>query len=1204
MASEQSSSVPALNDMTPGTISSGLVRTSSSSTSYVPPSRNNWDSLFQPMFDELLNPPSSVVNQAPEVIARIAEEELNEFERLEVWELVPRPDQVMVITLKWIYKVKLDKLGGILKNKARLVARGYRQEEWIDFEESFALVARLEAIRIFLSYAAHKNMVVYQMDVKTAFLNGNLREEVYVSQPDGFVDPDNPNHVYKLKKPFYGLKQAPRAWYDMLSSFLLSQDFSKVDTPMDSSFALTAFADADHAGCQDTRRSTSGSVQFLGERLISWSSKRQKSVAISSTKAEYIALSGCCAQILWMRSQLSDYGLGFNKIPMYCDNKSAIALCCNNVQHSRSKHIDIKYHFIKEQVENGVIELYFVNTEYQLADLFTKALGRDIIEFLTTKLGMRSFTLETLKQLMNEEDEYSLRTNLDGSSGTDLVSSLRTDLDGSSGTDLVSSLRTDLDGSSGTDLVISLRTDLDDSFGTDLDSSLRTDLDGSLGTDLVCSQTTDLVRTLVLDKALVPSTKRLRIGRSNFTLPSDIQSKESTLQVVYDVLRGCPFFKAFLITADVPETYMQEFWAAAYVHQYFIRFKMDSKKNIVDLEAFREMLHINPRVPGQSFDELPFEDEILEFLQFLRHSAQIKTLTDVNVNKLFQHWRSFAAVINKCLTGKSSGFDSFRLSQAQILDDILFSTIKVVSRHQNTQQYYAILPIELMTEDIRNTKAYKEYYACATGEAAPKPKVSARRKKSDSDTSITHPTAIPTPITTVAAAPRLTAAAKGKQPAKAKSLSDPSEAARTEAEQLKIRGGSSTDEGTGSKPGVLDVPSDDSEEEILWNSFDDEDESFDPIPRTPEDSEDDGNGEKDQGLRASEEQRLIEEEEADELYRDIDINQGRGIQLSQDIKDSHVTLTLVHPDGQQESSSVSSFVTSMLNPISDAGVESIFMTASSSVAPLPTPIPIMTPSIITTITTASHLPIPPTLIPSEVIQNLPTFDSVFRFNKRLKSLEASFSEYRQTNPFAEAVSNISGIVHQYMNQQMNEAVRVAVQIQNDRLHDSYQRENDEFLKTIDDNMKRIIKEQEGPSAGSDRGSKRRREGGEPESARAPLEPATRSACRSTGSKSRQASVSESAFAEEPVQTISQIEEPSYPVFETDAPIDFSNFIMNRLDVDTLTPELLAGPTYELMRGSCNSLTELEYHLEEVYKVTTDQLDWVNPEGQQYPHNLL
>nr|GEZ81977.1 retrovirus-related Pol polyprotein from transposon TNT 1-94 [Tanacetum cinerariifolium] len=218
-----------------------------------------------------------------------------------------------------------------------------------------------------------------------------MREEFYVSQPDGFVDPDNPNHVYKLKKALYGLKQAPRTWYDMLSSFLISQDFSKGsldhalfirrnenDLLLDSSIALTSFADANHAGCQDTRRSTS---------------------------AEYIALSGFCAQILWMRSQLTDYGLGFKKILMYYDNKSVIALCCNNVQYSKSKHIDIKYHFIKDHVENGVIELYFVNMEYQLADIFTKSLSRERIEFLINKLGMRSVTPETLKQLTDDVEE-------------------------------------------------------------------------------------------------------------------------------------------------------------------------------------------------------------------------------------------------------------------------------------------------------------------------------------------------------------------------------------------------------------------------------------------------------------------------------------------------------------------------------------------------------------------------------------------------------------------------------------------------------------------------------------------------------------------------------------------------------------------------------------------------------------------------------
>nr|GFB47682.1 hypothetical protein [Tanacetum cinerariifolium] len=187
-----------------------------------------------------------------------------------------------------------------------------------------------------------------------------------------------------------------------------------------------------------------------------------------------------------------------------------------------------------------------------------------------------------------------------------------------------------------------------------------------------------------------------------------------------------------------------------------------------------------------------------------------------------------------------------------------------------------------------------------------------------------------------------------------------------------------------------------------------EEESFHLIPRTSEDDEDDENGDEDQGLRISEEERIQEEEEADELYRDVDINQGRGLQVSQDIEDSHVTLTPVQPNGQQESSSVSSFVTSMLNPTSDAGVESIFTTSSSPIAPLPTTTHIMTPSTVATITTSSDAPIPPTTIPSTVLENLPTFDSVFRFEDKVKSLEVNFSEFMQTNQFADAVSKILG----------------------------------------------------------------------------------------------------------------------------------------------------------------------------------------------------
>ncbi|GJT88408.1 putative ribonuclease H-like domain-containing protein [Tanacetum coccineum] len=296
------------------------------------------------------------------------QEEIHEFERLQVWELVPCPNKVMLIKLKRIYKVKTDEFGGLLKNKARLVAQGFRQEEGIDFEESFAPIARIEAIRQTIA-------------------------------------------CVQAQKALYSLKQAPRAWYDMLSSFLISQHFSK-DTPMveknklDKDLQGTLVDATLYRGMIGSLMYlTSRSAQFLGDKLVSWSSKKQKSTAISSTEAEYVTLSRCCAQILWVRSQLTDYGFTFNKIPLYCDKKSAIALCCNNIQHSRAKHIDVCYHFIKEQVENGIVELYFVRMEYQLADIFTKPLPRERFNFLIEKLGMRSMSPEMLKRLTEEEDE-------------------------------------------------------------------------------------------------------------------------------------------------------------------------------------------------------------------------------------------------------------------------------------------------------------------------------------------------------------------------------------------------------------------------------------------------------------------------------------------------------------------------------------------------------------------------------------------------------------------------------------------------------------------------------------------------------------------------------------------------------------------------------------------------------------------------------
>ncbi|KAJ9541354.1 hypothetical protein OSB04_027860 [Centaurea solstitialis] len=472
------------------------------------------------------------------------QEELAEFIRNNVWLLVPRPRKRTIIGSKWIFRNKLDE--------------GYRQEEGIDYDETFAPVARLEAIRLFLAFAAHMNFKVFQMDIKNAFLNGKLNEEVYEDQPPGFVDPKFPDHVYKLNKALYGLKQAPRTWYDTLSTFLLSKGFErgKIDstlflkkypkhillvqiyvddiifgstnpklcekfevlmkteykmsmmgeltyflglqikqsekgifinqgkyvldmlkkfdltsctpmkTPMatplsldedskgkpgdvtlyrgmigsllyltasrpdimystclcaryqaepkeshltavkrifrylkgtpnlglwyskDSGFDLTTYSDSDFAGCKIDRKSTTGGCHLLGGKLVSWTSKKQNSVSTSTVEAEYVAAGIRCAQVLWLRNQLQDYDIQLSKIPIYCDNTSAIAIANNPVLHSKTKHIEVRYHFIRDHVMNGDIELHFVPTEYQLADLFTKPLDVTRFNMLISELGM------------------------------------------------------------------------------------------------------------------------------------------------------------------------------------------------------------------------------------------------------------------------------------------------------------------------------------------------------------------------------------------------------------------------------------------------------------------------------------------------------------------------------------------------------------------------------------------------------------------------------------------------------------------------------------------------------------------------------------------------------------------------------------------------------------------------------------------------
>ncbi|GJY68252.1 retrovirus-related pol polyprotein from transposon TNT 1-94, partial [Tanacetum coccineum] len=374
----------------------------------------------------------------------------------------------------------MDENGIVIKNKARLVAQGYNQQERIDYEDNFAPVARLEAIKIFLAYAAYMGFMVYQMDVKSAFLNGKISEEVYVQQPPGFESSEFLNHVCKLDKVLYGLKQAHRAWYETLLKFLIQHKFvrekyvkdllkkydlancalvkcpmlppnnlgpdelgvsvnetlfrgmigslmyltaSRPDIqfstclcarylkgtpnlglwyPKGSGFDLKAYSNSDYAGCNLDRKSTSGGCQILGGKLVCCCAKKQSSTIMSLVKAEYVAAAGCCAQVIWIKSQLADYDVLYDKVPIFCDNTSAIVISNNLMLHSKTKHIDIMYHSIKDHILKGDIELHFVPTNLQLADMFTKPLAEPSFTRLVAELEV----IQKDKPMSFTQDEF------------------------------------------------------------------------------------------------------------------------------------------------------------------------------------------------------------------------------------------------------------------------------------------------------------------------------------------------------------------------------------------------------------------------------------------------------------------------------------------------------------------------------------------------------------------------------------------------------------------------------------------------------------------------------------------------------------------------------------------------------------------------------------------------------------------------------
>ncbi|GKD41130.1 retrovirus-related pol polyprotein from transposon TNT 1-94 [Tanacetum coccineum] len=416
------------------------------------------------MFDEYFDPPSSVASPVPAVVAPEPADLTGPPSSTTINQDEPSPNNdpffgVPILELNSEESSSRD----VIPTNAQLVARGYHQEEGIDFEESFAPVARLEALRNFIAYVAHKNMIVYQMDVKTAFLNCILRKEVYISKPDGFVDQHNPNHVYKLKKALYGLKQALQAWYDLLSSFVLSKKFSKgvvdptlftrkegkdilmvkiyvddiIFTSIDPSLCETfseiilrgIFLNQSKYALEIIKKhgiETSYPVDTpMVEKSKLDADPQEKEVDptryhgmigsliyLTASRPNLVFVVCMCA---WYQAKLTEkhlhavkrifqYLRGSINMGLWYSKDSNIALTAyTDVDHAGCQ--DTKRSTSGKQVENGVVKLYFVRTEYQLADIFTKALGRERFDFLINKLGMRSMSPETLKRLAEVAEE-------------------------------------------------------------------------------------------------------------------------------------------------------------------------------------------------------------------------------------------------------------------------------------------------------------------------------------------------------------------------------------------------------------------------------------------------------------------------------------------------------------------------------------------------------------------------------------------------------------------------------------------------------------------------------------------------------------------------------------------------------------------------------------------------------------------------------
>ncbi|GJT61575.1 hypothetical protein Tco_1005108 [Tanacetum coccineum] len=1116
----------------------------------------------------------------------------------------------------------------------------------------------------------------------------------------------------------------------------------------DNTFNGSEHEDANEHIEKDTRRSTSGSAQFLGDKLVSWSSKKQKCTAISSTEAEYIALSGCCAQILWMRSQLTDYGFQFNKIPLYCDNKSAIALCCNNVQHSRAKHIDVRYHFIKEQVENGIVELYFVRTEYQLADIFTKPLPRERFNFLIEKLDAYDFKLDKKKCRVGTEvfrEILQICPRLPDQDFVELPSE---------------------------ENLLTFIKELGYSGKCDMLSTIRTD------------QMHQPWRTFaaVINRC---------ISRKSTGLDRLRESRAQVLWAMYNQ-RNVDYvsllWEDFMYQAD-----NREISSARKEHMPYPRFTkviinhFISKDNSISI---RNRINLHTARDDILLGALKFVFKTEDCQKYGSLIPDGMINDDIKLSTAYKTYLEYA-------TGKVPPKKARKLKK---LASPKLKTVPASPKEPTQKSKRVKRPAKMATTALSTGVVIRD-----TPNKSVSKKIAPAKTDRGKGIELLYDAAL------LEDDQLKKTLRKSKQETHKLQASGSSEGVDFESKVPDEQTVKTKDisEGTSVKPGVPDVSKEDSSnnDDDSWGNSEDENDDF----NDKDDNGDDGDENPSFTLKDYEEEehneeyvftlekdKFEDEEEDDnvakELYGDLNIThglrdsdmtnveQGREDQQNashesgfvQEEDDGHITLMTVHykTEGTMQSSSVSSdFISKLLNLDNTSPDVNEIASLMNTLTVYPSPPPVNPSSHLTT-TPKQQTPDSTTTItnPTITLPEIPNFASLFRFEQRVSALETKLSEFNQISQFAKAVSSILGIVDEYLASKMKEAVDVVVRLQSNKLKEEAEAENQEFFNQVDSTMKAIIKEQvkaqvskkmpqiekyvteslgaevlvrstnqpqtsyvvaasllkfelkrilidkmetnksinrsdiqknlynalveaynldkdiitsygdvvtlkrgqddqdkdEDPSAGSDRGTKRRKSSKDAEPSKGSKSKESKSSSFSKGTQSQPKSSGKSTQAEELkfevadteiqqdqgnesghlddqpnneaalkhdwfqtpkkpptpdrawnksksidsrppqkwISTIAKARQPPRTFDELmDTPIDFSAYVMNRLKIENLTQEILVGPAFNLLKGSCKSFAELEYHFKECYKAVNDRLNWHNPEGREYSFDL-